>query len=147
MIVIGKQSIFVTVGLLVSCVSAGNTDTYCYDDPYYYYQGKDCEDIAAKDLCDVALGNLDVIGEVYCPVSCDKCYTKHDESYLIVTKDCFDYDESIEATYANIDPEGHDAVAIFPIDEVDYENTPDLWKWLCKGGHEGHYCKCYSGKI
>ena len=148
--VIGKQaSVFAAIGFL-SCVSttwAGNTDAYCYDDPYYVYQGKYCDDIADKGFCDVALGNGDIIGEVYCPVSCDACHTKHEESYLHVTKDCFEYDESIEATFANIHPDDHDAVAIYPIDEVDYDKTPDLWKWLCKGGHDGHYCKCYSGTI
>ncbi|KAL3913974.1 MAG: hypothetical protein SGILL_006280 [Bacillariaceae sp.] len=150
MTVIAKRSLaFAILGLLsyASVALAGNTEEYCYDDPWYAYQGKYCEEIAKKGLCDEKLGDGDIIGEVYCPVSCDTCYKTYDESYLVTTKDCYEYGESIEATYANVNPHGHDAVAIYPIDDVAYDKTPYLWKWLCDGGDEGHYCKCFYGSI
>jgi hypothetical protein len=99
MFIIGMHSIFAAAcGLLsfVFIISAGNTDEVCHDNPYYLYQGKYCKEIAAKAFCNVELGNGNIIGKVHCPVSCDKCFKKYEESFLMVSKDCNDYGESIE---------------------------------------------------
>lgn len=132
----------------VALTLAGNTPDYCYDDPLYVWQGKDCYEIAHADKCDVVLGNGDKIGEIYCPVSCEMCHEKYEDSYLMASKDCFEYGEDIVASFANVDPHKRDAIAIWPYDEehpVHYSTSPILWKWLCYG--DGENCLSYYGEI
>jgi hypothetical protein len=145
-----KSLLFVAIGLAWQVVTAAarNTDDYCYDDPEYLWQGKDCYEIAYTNHCDVVLGNGDQIGKVYCPVSCDMCNEHYEESYLMVSKDCYEPGEDIVATFANVDPHNTDALAIWPYDEehpVHYSTSPTLWKWLCLG--EGDNCLSYYGEI
>jgi hypothetical protein len=132
----------------IGLTSAGNTNDYCYDDPDYVWHGKDCEEIADSNYCAVELGDGDIIGEVYCPVSCDMCEDEYDESYLRTSKDCYRHAEDIVASFANVDPHKSDAVAIWPYDEEDpvhYSTQPVLWKWLCYG--DGSNCLSYYGEI
>jgi hypothetical protein len=127
---------------------AGNTMDYCYDDPDYVWHGKYCDEIADSRHCDVVFDNGDTIGEVYCPVSCNMCEDEYDESYLITSKNCYGHAEDIVASFANVDPDKSDAVAIWPYDEehpVHYSTQPILWKWLCYG--EGSNCLSYYGEI
>jgi hypothetical protein len=142
-----KSTILVlAIGLIARATWVFGGVPYCSDDPDYFWQGMNCDDVVYTNHCVTKLGNGDVIGELYCPVSCDKCIDHYDTSFISLKKECFNYGEDIKAFYANTNPHGTDIIAIYPHDEVYYDTAPLLWLYLCDPSDNGYYCKSYYGE-
>jgi hypothetical protein len=125
------------------------THEACADDPDYKNGGssfKDCDWVHETNHCH-RYDNGKLIGEVYCPVTCDACIQTILSNSLLA-RDCYEYDEPIVVYFSNSNPRFDDWIGIYP-DSADsnmLSADPDLWYWLCDGD-QGDRCKAKYGSI
>ena len=95
------------------------------------------------------IDNGNIIGEEYCPVSCDECPWHPQSATISVDADCYEYGETIKFQFTNPDPKNDDWVGIYEynsnFDPNDLGGDPILWFWLCDGDlHD--FCKALYGE-
>lgn len=153
-IVVAATSIFAGVPQTVLAYEDGPTlaptmDIMCRDNPNH-----DCEWLASDDKCDWTSNNL-VVGDYYCPVSCDRCPSGSTISanQVSVDKTCYNYGESIVASFANMDPRRDDWIGIYSVSAAEdgtsnmilMAEEPLLWLYLC--GEQDDMCKVSYGML
>jgi hypothetical protein len=130
---------------LLAAVQA--TQDICRDEPYYRYQlheEQDCRWVVESNAC-LQMDNENIVGAVYCPVSCDSCLATVQEP-TVSTKKCYEYGDVIEAFFTNSSPEQDDWIALYEdTDLADATNLgqPSAWVWLCGTQHD--QCKVSYG--
>jgi hypothetical protein len=136
---------------LLAAVQVQAAEDICRDEPYYrnqLHEERDCRWVVEFDACS-QMDNENVIGDVYCPVSCNSCLSAVQES-TVSTKQCYEYGDVIEASFTNSSPEDHDWIALYQddtdlVDDITNLGQPSAWVWLCGNQHDK--CKVSYGSF
>lgn len=145
------------VALTLLKLSSASGSGSCQDDPTYRHWGspyRDCGWIKDVGWCDWSTNNK-VIGDYYCPVSCDRCPPNGDddddddgtETTASVDKTCYEYGEDIVVSFSNGDPYVDDWVGIYSssVSSSNLRDNDKLWLFAC--GDQHNFCAVSYGTL
>lgn len=117
------------------------------------YQEKECKDhshfnchhIVSAGNCEGHADNGDVIGDVFCQVSCGRCEV-HDNT-IRTDQSCYSFaKQEITTSFFNRDPEMGDWIGVYAESDDSTElGTPVAWYWTC--GNKKDKCRTSVGTV
>jgi hypothetical protein len=142
-----KMLVFSVVALIASFPgeTLASTSRLAQADECKDHSHFNCHHIAEDGDCDGRADKGEIIGDVFCPVSCGRCGVDSDEIYTDQT--CYTFGkQEIHTKFANSNPDQEDWVGIYPEDANPNElGSPIAWYWLC--GSKKDKCKTGVGAV
>jgi hypothetical protein len=146
-----SELLFVALVLFLSMLLAKTSASAIHEK---IYQDNDCKDrshfnchhIVSEGNCEGRDDNGDVIGDVFCQVSCGRCDDVSENS-IRTDQSCYSFGkQEITTRFFNRDPELEDWVGIYAFSEDSSElGTPVAWYWTC--GNKRDKCKISVGTV
>jgi hypothetical protein len=142
--------LFILVILVLSLHLAGTSATAIHEQNSIEKDCRDhshfnCSHIVSEGNCEGRADNGEVIGEVFCQVSCGHCDVN--KNSIRTDQSCYSFGkQEIKTTFLNRDPEMGDWIGIYDASEDTSETaTPVAWYWTC--GNKRDKCKTSVGTV
>jgi hypothetical protein len=115
-------------------------ETECKDHSHF-----NCHHIVSAGNCEGHADNGEVIGDIFCPVSCGRCEVN--DTSIRTDQSCYKFGkQEITTHFFNSDPEMGDWIGVYAVTEdADESATPVAWYWTC--GNKRDKCRTSKGSV